>query len=138
MATISNQTLTVQNLNNTTVRVNVRYRLNPSQNERLNGSVFRENIQLIGDDPGVATDVVISAIPESLFRVSSSTLVVDRSRIIDVLKSAMNEDPAFLATGAESVDEVFARISVVYGGSAPIPPEIPTPSSTSRVSGAWK
>lgn len=138
MANVSNQSLNVQNLNATTVRVTVTYRLTPTQAERLSGSVFRENIRLIGDDAGDVNDIVITTFPEALFQVSNSTPFVDRSRIINVLKSAMNEDPAFLATGAEQTDEAVARIALSYAGNPPIPPTAPAPLSTGPVSGAWK
>ncbi|MFB8790549.1 MAG: hypothetical protein U7123_17265 [Potamolinea sp.] len=138
MATISNLSLNVEDLSATTVRVTVRYRLTPSAIEKLAGTVFSENIQLIGDDPGVVGDIVITTFPSDAFAVSSSTSNVERTRTRNVLKSTMNEDPEFLTTGAEVVDETFARITLAYAASAPIPPTLPSPAITNIVTGAWK
>lgn len=138
MATISNLSLNVENLNATTVKVTVKYRLTPSAIEKLAGTVFSENIQLIGDDPGVAGDIVITTFTPDAFAVSSSTLNVERTRTKNVSKSAMNEDPEFQTTGAEVVDETFARITLAYAASAPIPPTLPSPAITNIVTGAWR
>jgi hypothetical protein len=136
MATISNQSLTVENLNDTTVRVTVKYRLTPSNVEKLAGTVFSENIQLIGDDGD--TNDGITSFPGATYAVSSSTPFVDRSRIRSVLKSTLNEDPGFQPTGAELVDETFARIKLAYAANAPNPPTLPPTASTNSVKGAWK
>ena len=138
MATISNQTLTVQNVNATTVRATVKYRLTPSNIEQLSGTVFSEEIRLIGDDPGVGSDILIANFPVKVFPVSSSVPFVDRAQARNVLKSAMNEDPQFQTTGAEIVDETFARITLAYAGSQPTQPTLPPPTSTPIVKGAWK
>jgi hypothetical protein len=138
MATISNQTLTVQNLNDTTVRVTVKYRLTPSDLEKLLLTVFTEDIRLIGDDPGVAGDIQITRFPADLIPVSGSTPFVDRAPTRNVLKSAMNEDPQFQTTGAEVVDETFARITLAYAGNQPVVPTLPPPTPTNVVTGAWK
>ncbi|MGH9840355.1 MAG: hypothetical protein ACREEM_16370 [Blastocatellia bacterium] len=138
MATTSNRSLLVENLNATTVRVTVRYRLTPNAIEKLAGTVFSENIQLIGDDPGVVNDIVITNFPGDAFAVNAGTTFVDRTRTRNVLKSAMNEDPEFLTTGAEVIDETFARITLAYAANPPIPPALPGPASTNIVTGAWK
>lgn len=139
MATISNHSLLVENVNNTTVKLTVKYTLTPSAVEKLAGTVFTENIQLIGDDPGAANDIVITSFPAANFAVSSATLTVPRARSRNVLKSAMNEDAAFAANGAELSDEVFARIALAYAANPPIPPALPSPApATNIVKGAWK
>lgn len=140
MATISNPVLTVTGLNATTVTVRVTYSLLPSTVEKLAGTVFSETIQLIGDDPGVVGDTVITTFPLDAFAVSSATPAagVARTRSRTVLKSAMNEDPVFLTTGAEETDQTFARITLAYAASAPTPPTLPSPASTAPVVGAWK
>lgn len=140
MATISSPTLTIANFNATTVTVTVRYTLLPNRIEKLAGSVFSENIQLIGDDPGVAGDIVITNFPVDAFAVSDATPLtgVVRTRSRRVLKSALNEDPQFLTTGAEVVDETFARITLTYAANPPDPPALPGPTSTNLVTGAWK
>lgn len=138
MATISGSSLLVENVNNTTVKLTVKYTLTPSAIEKLAGTVFSENVRLIGDDPGVATDITVATFPTGLFAVSTATPSVARTRIMNVLKSALNEDPEFLATGAEAIDEVFARITLAYAANSPVPPTLPSPAATTPVTGAWK
>jgi hypothetical protein len=132
------QGLRVANLTATTVQLTVKYRLTPSPIEKLAGTVFSENIQLIGDDPGVVNDIVITTFPGDAYAVNAATNFVDRTRVRTVLKSAMNEDPQFLTTGAEVIDETFARITLAYAASPPIPPTLPPPTPTNMVTGAWK
>lgn len=140
MATIPSKTLIIKNVNATTVTVTVKYTLKPSDIEKLAGSVFREDIQLIGDDPGVLGDIVITNFPTQVYAVSVATPAegVVRTRSRNVLKSALNEDPQFETTGAEVVDETFARINLTYAANAPDPPTLPGPTSTNLVTGAWK
>ncbi|MFY9619257.1 MAG: hypothetical protein WAQ99_05550 [Pyrinomonadaceae bacterium] len=138
MATISNDSLLVEGVNNTTVRVTVKYTLTPNAVEKLAGTVFSENIQLIGDDPLVLNDRTIATFPADAFAVSNATPSVQRTRIRNVLKSAMNEDQGTVSTGAEQTDEVFARIALAYAANPPIPSALPSPAPTNRVSGAWK
>ena len=138
MATISNLSLNVENSNATTVKVTVKYRLTPSTIEKVAGTVFSENIQLIGDDPLVAGDIVITTFTPDAFAVSGSTPNVERIRTKNVSKSAMNEDPEFLTTGAEVVDETFARITLAYAASAPTQPTLPSSAITNIVTGAWR
>ena len=116
----------------------VKYRLTPSTIEKLAGTVFSENIQLIGDDPLVAGDIVITNFTSDAFAVSDSTTNVERIRTKNVSKSAMNEDPEFQTTGAEVVDETFARITLAYAASPPAPPTLPPPAITAIVTGAWR
>ena len=138
MATISSPSLLVENVNNTTVKLTVKYTLTPNAVEKLAGTVFSENIQLIGDDPGVVSDIVITNFPGDAFAVSNATPTVSRTRTRNVLKSAMNEDPNFASTGAELSDEVFARITLAYAASPPIPSALPSPASTNTVTAPWK
>jgi hypothetical protein len=138
MATISTPTVAVTNLTDTTVRVTVKYTLTPSNIEKQAGTVFSEKIQLIGDDPGVVNDIVISNFPEQTFVVSTTTPTVNRERTRTILKSAMNEDPEFLTTGAEVVDETLARITITYAANPPVSPTLPPPTPTNTVTGAWK
>ena len=58
MATISGASLTIANVNATTVKATVKYTLTPNVIEKLAGTVFSEDIRLIGDDPGVISDVL--------------------------------------------------------------------------------
>ena len=138
MATISNLSLTIEGFDDTRVTATVRYRLTPSVIEKLAGTVFSDSIQLVGDDPGVSSDIVITTFPPDAFAVSNSTPTVDRTRTRRVYKSAMNEDPQYETTGGEVIDETFARITLTYAAGAPIPPTLPSPEITNIVRGVWK
>lgn len=138
MATISSPSLTVENVNATVVKLTVKYTLTPNAVEKLAGTVFTENIQAIGDDAGVLTDIVISNFPADSFAVSAATPTVVRTRVRNVLKSSMNEDPEFLLNGGELSDEVLGRITLAYAANPPIPSALPSPASTNTVSAAWK
>lgn len=138
MATISSPSLTVENVSATVVKLTVKYTLTPNAVEKLAGTVFTETIQVIGDDPGVLTDIVISTFPADSFAVSTATPTVARTRVRNILKSSMNEDPEFLLNGGELSDEVLARITLAYAASPPIPSALPSPVVTNTVSAAWK
>jgi len=138
MATISGATLDIANVNATTVTLTVNYTLTPNNIEQLAGSVFSENIQVIGDDPGILTDALVAALPIQNFAVSTATPTVARTRTRNVPKSALNEDPLFLANGAEEPDEILARITLAYAANAPTAPAIPPPATTNTVVGAWR
>jgi hypothetical protein len=138
MATISNPTLTIVGVNNTTVKATVAYNLAPSAVEKLAGSVFSETVQVIGDDAGILTDIVISTLPSQAFAVNGTTSNVARSRSVNLLKSALNEDSGFTSTGAELVDEIVGRITLTYAANPPIPPALPGPTTTNTIAGAWK
>ncbi len=139
MATITvPASLIVTNVNATTVNLKVSYTLTPSLIEKLAGTVFQESIQAIGDDPGILSDIVVAAFPVQIFAVNAATISVVRDRNRNVLKSNMNEDSGFEATGAEQVDEVFARVTLTYAANAPVVPTLPPPSNSNIVTGAWK
>jgi hypothetical protein len=138
MATISSPSLTVENVSATVVKLTVKYTLTPNAVEKLAGTVFTETIQVVGDDPGVLTDIIISTFPSDSFAVSTTTPTVARTRVRNILKSSMNEDPEFLLNGGELSDEVLARITLAYAASPPIPSALPSPAVTNTVSAAWK
>ena len=138
MATVSGASLTITNLNNTTVTATIKYTLTPNAVEKLAGTVFSEDLRLIGDDPEVLTDMVVASYPVQAFAVSSATPNVVRTRTRNVVKSALNEDAGFESTGAEQSDEIFGRVSLSYAANAPVPSALPGPASTNTVSGAWK
>jgi hypothetical protein len=138
MATISGATLDIANVNATTVSVTINYTLAPNSVEKLAGTVFSEDIQVIGDDPGVLTDTVATTFPTQNFAVSTATPTVARTRTRNVLKSALNEDPLFLASGAEEPDEILARITLAYAANAPTTPAVPPPVTTNTVTGAFR
>jgi hypothetical protein len=142
MATISNQTLKVVNLNDTTVTVTVTYTLTPTPIEKLARTVFSESIRLIGNDDGTATDIAIHNFKEdgiaNVYAVDGSTNDVIRVRTKNLPKSALNEDPGFVNSGAEQNDEVLARITVKYAANAPTSATLPPAVFTPQVAGAWK
>jgi hypothetical protein len=139
MATISDPTLDIVNVDDTTVKVTVVYTLTPSNLEKLAGSVFQEDIVLMGDDSGTLTPVFTFAngsIPAQ-YAVSQSTTSVTRSRDHKISKSTLNEDPAFLANGAENQDEILAQVTISYAANAPTSPTLPAPKNTKTKQGAW-
>jgi hypothetical protein len=81
---------------------------------------------------------VVTTFPVQIFAVNAATINVARDRNRNVLKSNMNEDSGFEATGAEQVDEVFARVTITYAANAPAMPTLPPPSNSNTVTGAWK
>jgi hypothetical protein len=139
MATITvGPSLVIANVNATTVSLTVNYTLTPNATEKLAGTVFSESIQAIGDDPGAISDIVVTTYPAQVFAVGAGTVNVPRTRTRNVLKANLNEDPDFLATGAEQSDEVFARVTLSYAANPPIPAAIPPATNSNTVSGAWK
>ena len=139
MATISNATLDIVNVDDTTVEVTVNYDLTPNQTEKLAGSVFKEEIVLMGDDPGVQTPLFTFAdgAKPAEYAVTSSTGTVSRSRSHKISKSTLNEDPGFLANGAEDPDEILAQITISYAANPPSTPVLPPTTSTATQKGAW-
>jgi hypothetical protein len=139
MATISNATLDIVNVDGTTVEVTVNYDLVPNQTEKLAKSVFGEEIVVLADDSGVQTPVFTFADgpKPAQYAVSSSTGTVSRSRSHKISKSTLNEDPGFLANGAEDPDEILAQITVSYVANAPVGSSPPLPVSTTIQKGAW-
>jgi hypothetical protein len=139
MATISDATLDIENVDDTTVKVTVKYTLKPSQTEKLAGSVFEEKILLMGDDSGTLAQVF--AFPDGAkpaqYSVNSSTTTVARSRDHQIPKSTLNEDSGFLANGAQDPDEILAQITVSYAANAPTSSVLPPPTKTKTVVGAW-
>ncbi|MGH9662945.1 MAG: hypothetical protein ACRD9L_00800 [Bryobacteraceae bacterium] len=139
MATISNEKLEIDNVDDTTVKVTVSYDLVPNQTEKLAQTVFQEDIVLQGDDSGTRTDVFAFAngpIPAQ-YAVDSSTATVSRSRDHKIPKSTLNEDPDFLKDGSENLDEILAQITISYAANAPGTSAIPPPKTTKTHKGAW-
>jgi len=139
MATISGATLDIVNVDDVTVKVTVAYTLTPSNVEKLAGTVFQEDIVLMGDDSGTLAPVFTFAdgSKPAQYAVSQSTTSVARSRDHKIPKSTLNEDPAFLANGAEAQDEILAQITISYAANAPASPALPAPTITNTVQGAW-
>jgi hypothetical protein len=81
------------------------------------GLSFAERIQIIGDDPGTVSDVVIYAFPPAPITLTAGQTTVQRSRQATVPGAALNEDPA---TGSPfpipQPDEILARVELAYVG----------------------
>lgn len=138
MATISVlPVLEVANATDTTVNLTVRYTLTPSNVEKLAGTVFREKIDVIGNDAGYVNDTVLSKFPRKEYAVDKDTNDVERVRTIEISKSLMNEDSGFTARGSEQRDEVFARVTVVFAANAPENREPPPPVVSQQIVGMW-
>ena len=139
MATISNATLVIENVDDTTVKVTVNYDLVPNQTEKLATSVFQEDISIVANDSGTLTPVFTFAngAKPAQYAVDTSTATVSRSRDHQIPKSTLNEDPGFLANGAQDPDEIQAQITITYAANAPSTPKLPPVTTTNLVVGAW-
>jgi hypothetical protein len=139
MATISKPTLDIANVDDTTVELTVSYDLTPNQTEKLAQTVFKETIELKGDDSGTLTTVFTFAdgAKPSEYAVDSSTGTVSRVRSHKVPKSTLNEDPGFLANGAEDPDEILAEVTISYAANAPSTSALPSAKSSKTQIGAW-
>lgn len=158
MSSILNPILAIEEHSPTTVKVRVKYTVAQFPPEYWAGTVYLEEIALIGDDkpfnPALpsGTDVVVAVYP-SLY-ISNHPIVVpprfyfERERVLIVAKSALNEDPGFTSLGFKVPDEIFARITLKYAANVPFPfatmPSIPTlgpvtaaSAQTNTVQGSW-
>jgi len=139
MAKITDPTLKIENVDDTTVKVTVEYGLEPDQDEKLAQSVFKEVIEVYGDDSGTLTPVYTfpSGAKPAEYAVDTSTTTVSRSRDHKISKSTLNEDPGFLANGAQDPDEILAQITISYAANAPSNAKLPPPTQTKTLTGAW-
>ena len=143
MATITVPVLTITNVNATTVSLRVTYTLTPSNIERLAGTVFQDAIKVIGDDAPFGTfggtDLTVADMSTGAFAVGAAPpLSYPRTVTVNRLKTSLNEDPTFLANGAEQVDEMFARVTIAYAANPPAVATLPAPGVSNQVSGSWK
>ena len=132
MATISDATVDIKNVDDTTVKVTVSYTLTPNKTEKLAGTVFQEKIKLVGSDSGTLTELFAFAdgANPAQYAVSSSTTTVVRSRDHQLPKSTLNEDQGFLPDGAEDPDELLGQIILSYAANAPTTSALPGPTLT--------
>ncbi len=139
MATIANQTLTIDNVDDTTVLVTVNYELTRGPTEKTAAAVFNEDMRLMGDDNGTLTELFAfaSGPKHAQFALNSTTGTVLRSRSHNLAKSVLNEHPAFLPDGSENLDEIKAKITLSYAANAPIPPNLPLTVFTDNHIGAY-
>ena len=107
-----------------TVTLSVSYTVNLSAAERFladHGLGFVERIQIIGDDFGEASDLVLHTFPSQLIAFAPGQSVVARSRQITVTRSSLNEDPGPVPGPTSpfpqpNPDELFARVEIPYVG----------------------
>jgi hypothetical protein len=130
MPTISNLTLAVTGNSWSDITLAVDYTVTFSPVELFlasNGLAFQERIQIVGDDPGDATDVVLHTFQAQSIPAAPGS--VKRSRSITVKSGTLNEDPGNVYTQGGSwggwapsrpdADELFARVEVAYVGLNP-------------------
>jgi hypothetical protein len=160
MSVIHNASLTIEDVSPFTVRVRVKYLVAQFPPEYWAGTVYYEEIHLIGDDapfnPAApsGTDIVVAAFTPQY--ISNYPIVVpprfyfERERVLIVAKNALNEDPGFTALGFPKPDEIFARITLKYVANVPFPlaaaamspfpttpPTVAATAQTNTVTGTW-
>src|SRR4051812_11227975 len=129
MPSIASLTLSIAAPTFQTVTLSVTYTAKFSAIEEFladHGLGFEERIQIVGDDPGEASDVVLHTFPSQLITLTPGQLLVNRARQITVARSSLNEDPGVEPGPGPfhlpAADELFARLEIPYVGlnSAPI------------------
>lgn len=137
MATISNTTLDIVGVDDKTVKVTVNYDLVPNQTEKLAGTVFQEDIVLLGGNSGAQVFAFANGAKPAQYAVSSSTGTVSRSRDHKLPKSDLNENPGLRGDDAEDQDEILAQITISYAANAPGTSALPPATKTKTRTGAW-
>ncbi|MDZ8083497.1 MAG: hypothetical protein RMX35_31080 [Nostoc sp. DcaGUA01] len=133
MSYIINSKLSIEYINETQVKVLVTYNL---AEEALSPRKYKEEISLIGDDPGTNNDKKIFIFPIKTFQSKAGKLKNDpfepdiipgnnpRSSIPYVIdKSLLNEDPGLSANGQGLKDEIKAQILLTVINSSDSTPE---------------
>jgi hypothetical protein len=131
MATITNPTFAIVLAGSNQATLTVSYSISITSVERFladNGLSFRATIQIVGDDPGDATDLVLHSWSESL-AFSPGQTSLSRTQQLTVSMSSLDEDPGtqrvnvwylpgygWLHRVVTDQDEIFARVIVEYGG----------------------
>lgn len=90
------------------------------------GLGFEERVQLVGDDEGTSTDVVLHTFQSQLLPVAPGQATYVRTRQVTVRGGTLNEDPATpgwsgggwggWAPAVPQPDELVAHVEVVYVG----------------------
>ncbi len=156
MARILNPTLIIEEHSESTVRARVKYTVAQFPPEYWAGTVYYEEIHLIGDDHPFnpaepsGTDIVVASFTPQY--VSNHPIVMpprfyfERERVLIVGKCALDEDPGFTIHGFPKPDQIFARITLKYAANVPFPFATLPPTSqpitaataqTSSVTGSW-
>lgn len=155
MATISNVTLAISDYNSLTgtVKLTFKYRLTPSAVEKMAGTVYKEQLSLLGRDYAIplplpveaeradillpTRDSTIRTFNGGMFAASPSTPAIDRQFVVTVAKSILNEDPELSSTGSETSDEVLSKVMVTMIANLPVGAGPIPPGFSSVVSGTW-
>lgn len=108
-----NLTLTTVGSN---VTINVKYNAVFTPFERhlaSNGLHFHERIRVIGEDPGTATDIVLTSFPAFHFPVTAGAgnQTIPRNVSKTVTRASLQEDP-----GLGDADEIRCRIEIAPVG----------------------
>lgn len=141
MPTITNLALSITTTSPlSTVTLGVTYTVTFSAVERYladHGLGFVERIQIIGDDPGEASDLVLHTLPSQLIALAPAQVVVTRARQITVTRGSLNEDPGPTPGPGPihlpNADELFARVEIPYVGLGSAPARADSPVKTITV-----
>lgn len=141
MPAISNVSLTVTGSTWTDFTLDVSYTVSFSPLERFlaaNGLSFEERIQIVGDDAGDATDVVLHTFQAQA--IPAAPGAINRKRSITVSSGTLNEDPGRIPTNGGGLggwtttkpdaDEILARVEVGYIGLSTGPLRVDSPVHT--------
>jgi hypothetical protein len=156
MASILNPTFTIEEHTESTVKARVKYTVAQFPPEYWAGTVYYEEIHLVGDDPPFnpaepsGTDIIVAAFtPQYISNhpiVAPPRFYFERERVLIVAKDALNEDPGFTSLGLPKPDEIFARITLKYAANVPFPfatmppysgPVTAATAQTNTVVGTW-
>lgn len=136
---ISNISLQIRKISETSPNVTavVKYRVTIELGNETGG--INEKIRILGRDPGSDTErFVFPPNPAPPFQIPAAGVgaTFDRQHEINVPKQRMNEDPELTATGAETSDEILAKIELTYGPTPQL--QFLATALTNQVAGAWK
>jgi hypothetical protein len=111
MPTTNNRTQTLATVgSNVMIRVTYNAVFSPLERHlAANGLIFRERIQVIGEDPGTATDLLLHNFPLENIPVPAGVVppIVSRNRSITVPRASLQEDP-----GLGDADEIRCSIEI--------------------------
>ncbi|MGR0482368.1 MAG: hypothetical protein ACTFAK_16265 [Candidatus Electronema sp. VV] len=156
MASILNPTLTIEEHTESTVKARVKYMVAQFPPEYWAGTVYYEEIHLIGDDQPFnpaepsGSDIVVAAFtPQYIVNPYTGIpprFYFERERVLIIGRCALDEDPGFTMHGLPKPDEIFARITLKYAANVPYPIATLPPSSwpvtaataqSNTVTGSW-
>lgn len=91
------------------------------------GLAFEERVQVVGDDEGTATDVVLHTFQSQTIPVTTGQSTYSRTRQLTVDAGTLDEDPATPGGGwggwvprVPQPDELVAHVEIRYVGLGPV------------------